>query len=59
MLICGRLVHKTSISAMPDSRFAFIVCQRLGPILLEALGDLVVNILEVSYQPEREGNYHL
>jgi regulator of nucleoside diphosphate kinase len=22
-------------------------------------GDLVVNILEVSYQPEREGNYHL
>ncbi|GAB55959.1 hypothetical protein GPUN_1843 [Glaciecola punicea ACAM 611] len=44
---------------MPDSRFAFIVCQRLGPILLEALGDLVVNILEVSYQPEREGNYHL
>lgn len=22
-------------------------------------GDLVVNILEVSYQPEREGNFHL
>ena len=22
-------------------------------------GDLIVNILEVSYQPEREGNYHL